>query len=290
MTMAIDRISRRPVAGGHHSTTGLPGPYAALRRAGRRLRRRVPTIVAVAVLLGGWQAWVTLGHVDPAIIAAPTDIIRAIAGTWGTLGAAAAVTGFEGTVGFLFAVALGVLVGVGLHCSKVFEAACYPLLAAAQTLPLISIAPLFLIWFGFEIPGKIVITAVFGLFPVAVQTVRGLDAVPRYFSDVALTCGASRAWTLWHVKLRVAARQIYGGVRVTAAYVFATASTAEYLGARQGMGIWLQAAYNSFSTPLVFAATVVIVLMTCALLLVVNLSERLLLGPAADEEDPDADQ
>ena len=92
------------------------------------------------------------------------------------------------------------------------------------------------------------------------------------------------------MKLRVAARQIYGGIRVSAAYIFATASTAEYLGARKGLGIWLQAAYNSFRTPLIFSATIVIILMTCVLMLVVNASERILLGPAGDDEDPDADQ
>ena len=88
----------------------------------------------------------------------------------------------------------------------------------------------------------------------------------------------------------MAARQIFGGIRVSGAYIFATASTAEYLGARKGMGIWLQAAYNSFRTPLVFAATVVIVLMTAVLLFAVNVGERLMLGPLEDDEDPDADQ
>ena len=119
---------------------------------------------------------------------------------------------------------------------------------------------------------------------------RGLEAVPQFYSDVALTCGATPVWTLWHVKLRVAARQIYGGIRVSAAYIFATASTAEYLGARKGLGIWLQAAYNSFRTPLIFSATIVIILMTCVLMLAVNASERILLGPPGDDEDPDADQ
>lgn len=195
----------------------------------------------------------------------------------------------EGTVGSCSPVTCGILIAFA-YCSRIADAALFPLLSAAQTMPLISIAPLFLIWFGFEISGKIVIVAVFGLFPIAVQTVRGLEAVPQFYSDVALTCGATRAWTLWHVKLRVAARQIYGGIRVSAAYIFATATTAEYLGARKGLGIWLQAAYNSFRTPLIFSATLVIIVITGILMCLVNLSERLLLGPADADADPDADQ
>ncbi|MBT1180576.1 ABC transporter permease [Bifidobacterium sp. CP2] len=255
-----------------------------------RLKRRIPTVIAVVLLFVAWEAWVRLAHVPSTMIPAPSEIFQATLEVWDTLGPAAAVTTYEGVVGFLYAVLFGVLIGIALYCSRTFNAAFYPLLAAAQTMPLISIAPLFLIWFGFETSGKIVIVAVFGLFPIAVQTVRGLEAVPSFYSDVALTCGATRAWTLWHVKLRVAARQIYGGVRVSAAYIFATASTAEYLGARKGLGIWLQAAYNSFRTPLIFSATFTIIIMTCLLMLAVNASERLLLGPAGDDEDPDADQ
>ena len=79
-------------------------------------------------------------------------------------------------------------------------------------------------------------------------------------------------------------------IRVSAAYIFATAATAEYLGARKGLGIWLQAAYNSFRTPLIFSATLVIIVITGILMCLVNLSERLLLGPADADADPDADQ
>lgn len=253
-------------------------------------KRRIPTLIAVITLLVVWEAWVRIGHVPSTMIASPSEIAQATVETWPTLWPATQVTLLEGTVGFLLAVACGILIGILLYCSRVANAALFPLLSAAQTMPLISIAPLFLIWFGFEISGKIVIVAVFGLFPIAVQTIRGLEAVPQFYSDVALTCGATRAWTLWHVKLRVAARQIYGGIRVSAAYIFATAATAEYLGARKGLGIWLQAAYNSFRTPLIFSATLVIIVITCVLMCLVNLSERMLLGPASDDEDPDAGQ
>ena len=242
-------------------------------------KRRIPTLIAVITLLVVWEAWVRLGHVPSTMIAAPSEIAQATVETWPTLWPATEVTLLEGTVGFLFAVTCGILIGILLYCSRIADAALFPLLSAAQTMPLISIAPLFLIWFGFEVSGKIVIVAVFGLFPIAVQTIRGLEAVPQFYSDVALTCGATRAWTLWHVKLRV-----------SAAYIFATATTAEYLGARKGLGIWLQAAYNSFRTPLIFSATLVIIVITGILMCLVNLSERLLLGPADADADPDADQ
>lgn len=143
-------------------------------------KRRIPTVIAVVLLLVIWEAWVRIGNVPSIMIAAPSEIAQATVETWSTLWPATQVTLIEGSIGFLFAVLFGILIGILLYCSRIANAALFPLLSAAQTMPLISIAPLFLIWFGFEISGKIVIVTVFGLFPIAVQTIRGLEAVPSF--------------------------------------------------------------------------------------------------------------
>lgn len=241
--------------------------------------RVAPPAVTVGGLLIVWEIAVDAGHISQRALASPSQIAASIVKTWPDLWEATAITTYEAITGFLIATVAGVLIGIGLYVSKTLYRGIYPLLAAAQTIPLITIAPLFMIWFGFEPLGKIVIVAVFGVFPVAVQTCRGMLAVPQFYEDVALTCGATRAWALWHVKLRVAARQVFGGLRISAAYVFGTAVTAEYLGAMNGLGIWLQAAFNSFRTPLIFSATIMVVALTALLLTIISLAERLLLGP-----------
>lgn len=241
--------------------------------------RVAPPAFTVGGLLIVWEIAVDAGHISQRVLASPSQIAASIIKTWPDLWEATAITTYEAITGFLIATVAGVLIGIGLYVSKTLYRGIYPLLAAAQTIPLITIAPLFMIWFGFEPLGKIVIVAVFGVFPVAVQTCRGMLAVPQFYEDVALTCGATRAWALWHVKLRVAARQVFGGLRISAAYVFGTAVTAEYLGAMNGLGIWLQAAFNSFRTPLIFSATIMVVALTALLLTIISLAERLLLGP-----------
>lgn len=241
--------------------------------------RAAPPAVTVGGLLIVWEIAMDAGHISQRALASPSQIAASIIKTWPDLWEATAITTYEAITGFLIAAVAGVLIGIGLYVSKTLYRGIYPLLAAAQTIPLITIAPLFMIWFGFEPLGKIVIVAVFGVFPVAVQTCRGMLAVPQFYEDVALTCGATRAWALWHVKLRVAARQVFGGLRISAAYVFGTAVTAEYLGAMNGLGIWLQAAFNSFRTPLIFSATIMVVALTALLLTIISLAERLLLGP-----------
>ena len=241
--------------------------------------RVAPLAVTVGGLLIVWEIAVDACHISQRVLASPSQIAASIVKTWPDLWEATAITTYEAITGFLIAAVAGVLIGIGLYVSKTLYRGIYPLLAAAQTIPLITIAPLLMIWFGFEPLGKIVIVAVFGVFPVAVQTCRGMLAVPQFYEDVALTCGATRAWALWHVKLRVAARQVFGGLRISAAYVFGTAVTAEYLGAMNGLGIWLQAAFNSFRTPLIFSATIMVVALTALLLTIISLAERLLLGP-----------
>lgn len=241
--------------------------------------RVAPPAFTVGGLLIVWEIAVDAGHISQRVLASPSQIAASIVKTWPDLWEATAITTYEAITGFLIAAVAGVLIGIGLYVSKTLYRGIYPLLAAAQTIPLITIAPLFMIWFGFEPLGKIVIVAAFGVFPVAVQTCRGMLAVPQFYEDVALTCGATRAWALWHVKLRVAARQVFGGLRISAAYVFGTAVTAEYLGAMNGLGIWLQAAFNSFRTPLIFSATIMVVALTALLLTIISLAERLLLGP-----------
>lgn len=241
--------------------------------------RVAPPAFTVGGLLIVWEIAVDAGHISQRVLASPSQIAASIVKTWPDLWEATAITTYEAITGFLIAAVAGVLIGIGLYVSKTLYRGIYPLLAAAQTIPLITIAPLFMIWFGFEPLGKIVIVAVFGVFPVAVQTCRGMLAVPQFYEDVALTCGATCAWALWHVKLRVAARQVFGGLRISAAYVFGTAVTAEYLGAMNGLGIWLQAAFNSFRTPLIFSATIMVVALTALLLTIISLAERLLLGP-----------
>lgn len=227
-----------------------------------------------AVLIAMWQICVCAGKISPRVLSSPWQICVCLVEYWSSvLSSATLITGLEGFLGFLASIPLGLALGIGLYSSKTVQASLYPLIVVAQMLPLITIAPLFIIWFGFSPAGKGVMVAVFSVFPIAVQTFRGLKKVPEEYVDVAKSCGAGRFWILLHVKLRLAAPQIFGGMKIGTAYVFATAATAEYLGARNGLGIVLQSAFESFQTPLIFSATIVIIAMTALLWLLVSISE-----------------
>ena len=245
--------------------------------------RIIPTLLTVLPLGIVWQLSANTSPTVARAFASPSAILEAVQLNWSTLTMHASVTITEAAWGFALAVVLGIVVGVALYLWQLANAAVMPILTTIQTLPLISITPFVLWWFGFDELGKIVIVAVFGAFPIAIQTSRGLHAVPQYFADVALTCGATRSWTLWHVLLRAAARQIFSGIRIAGTYTLGTAATAEYMGSRHGIGIFLQSAYNSFQAPLVWACTLSIAVLTGVLMLVIVAAERTLLGEPSQD-------
>ncbi|MDK6249939.1 ABC transporter permease [Alloscardovia omnicolens] len=247
------------------------------------LTHAAPTIIVLAIVCTAWQISADKNPTVARAFASPSAIIEAVRLNWPTLTMHLSVTIFEAAWGFALAVVIGILLGVALYLWSLANAAFMPILTTIQTLPLISITPFVLWWFGFDEIGKIVLVAVFGAFPIAIQTSRGLRAVPQYFADVALTCGATRSWTLWHVLIRVATRQIFSGIRIAGTYTLGTAATAEYMGSRRGIGIFLQSAYNSFQAPLVWACTLSIALLTGILMLVIVATERIMLG------DPEQD-
>lgn len=248
------------------------------------LHKILPPTITIGAVLTFWQIAADTGLVSELTLSSPATIISSMIATWPDLMSAAVVTTGEALAGFIISVVAGIAIGAGLYVSKTANRAFYPLLVAAQTVPIITIAPLFMIWFGFSFVGKIALVAIFSVFSIAVETSRGLAAVPRFYEDVALTCGATKTWTLFHVKLRVAARQIFSGIRISAAYVFGTAITAEYLGATNGLGVWLQSAFNSFRTALIFSAAIAVVTLTGLLLALVSLIEHLLLGPVEKDD------
>lgn len=234
-------------------------------------------IFTLGLLIGIWQWIVMATHTPPTVLSSPLQIAEALGNSWNSLlSSATSLTAQEGIYGFLIAIPCGIACGLGLFLSKIFSAAFYPLLVIAQMLPLIAIAPLFIIWFGFEPIGKIIIVAIFSLFPLTIQTYRGLKRVPQFYVDIAYTSGASKIWTLFNVQLRNALPSIMGGMKIAAVYVFATAATAEYLGARNGLGIILQSAFNSFQTALIFASTFLIICLTALLYGAIALTEWIL--------------
>ena len=224
-----------------------------------------------------WEGVCRLGEVNPKLLPAPSVIIKAGIADWPAASLATQITLIEVLAGTLLAIICGVAISFALWRAKTFGKAVMPLLVISQTIPVVAIAPLLIIWFGFGMTSKILLVALFGVFPIIVAFTKGLAAPSRDQIDVARSLGASSSWIFAHLRRPAALGDFMTGLRIAVTYGPATAATAEFVGAENGLGIYLLTAQGSFRTELVFFGAGILTLMTLAAYLLVVLAERVLI-------------
>ena len=155
--------------------------------------------------------------------------------------------------------------------------AVYPLLVASQTVPIIAVAPLFVLWFGIGLLPKVLVVVLVTFFPICVALLDGLAATDREATDLFESFGASRRQELLKLRLPGALPQLFTGLRIAVTYAVIGAIFGEAVGAVDGLGIWIVLSKNLFRTDLVFAAILITAILTLALWLLVGLAERLVI-------------
>lgn len=238
---------------------------------------RLVAVGLVLLSLALWEAICRLGQVNPKLLPAPSVIFRAGIEDWPAASLATQVTLIEVLAGTSLAITCGVVISFLLWSAKTFGKAVMPLLVISQTIPIVAIAPLLIIWFGFGATSKILLVALFGIFPIIVAFSKGLTAPSRDQIDVARSLGASPAWIFSHLRMPASLGDFMTGLRIAVTYGPATAATAEFVGAENGLGIYLLTAQGSFRTELVFFGAGILTLMTLAAYLLVELAERVLI-------------
>ncbi len=212
--------------------------------------------LALALLL--WAAVVRLGQYPEYLVPSPVRVaerfVTAIGdGTWWRH---TRVTLLESLLGFGLGFGVAVPLGWALARSRPLERALSPYLAASQSMPVIAIAPLVVLWFGYGLFPKVLICALVVFFPILVNTLVGIRNVPRDLLEVAQVFGANRWQMLRLVELPLALPVLLGGVRLGLTLSITGAVVAEFIGADVGLGALLNISRGMFDTPLTFVALV----------------------------------
>lgn len=219
------------------------------------------------------------------ILPAPSDIVAAFRHnvelvhrhTWPTLQ--------EAVLGFLLGITVALLLAVLIDLFSWLRRGLYPLLVGTQTVPIIAIAPLFIVWFGYGLLPKVLIVALVTFFPVAVSTADGLSSADRDMIRLLQSMGASR-WDVFRmVRFPHALPYLFAGVKIAATYSVLGAVIAEWLGANVGLGVMLVRAQHSFATDQVFVAIAVITFWSIALFGLIQLVSRWLAPWAYKQEE-----
>ena len=234
-------------------------------------------LLLLVLLAVTWEIAVRVNDTPRWMLPPPSDIARSFGEDWRLLARHTRVTLGEVLLGFGLALVAGIATGVAIDSSVILRRTIYPLVIASQTIPLVALAPLMLIWFGYGLLPKILITALIGFFPIAVSTVDGLRSADREMIALLRTMGAT-AWQRFRlIRIPASLPLIFSGARVAITFCVIGAIFGELVGASAGLGYLMERSAAQFQTDRVFACIVILSLMGIGLFSMLTLAERLAL-------------
>jgi len=232
--------------------------HPAVRWAGKGLGL-LPPVLALATGLILWEAAVRLFDVPRYLLPPPSEILAAARSDAAVLlGVHSRVTLMVAAAGLGCSVAAGVTLGALIHRVQWLRQTLYPLLVISQTIPVIVLVPLLVVWFGYGLTPKLIIVAIVCFFPVAVAVVDGLDRADGRLVKLVRSMGASPGQIFWKVNVPSAAPSLFTGLRVAATYAVMAAVVSEWMGADQGLGVYIARSARSFRIDRVFAGVVLV--------------------------------
>jgi ABC-type nitrate/sulfonate/bicarbonate transport system permease component len=239
------------------------------------MRRAALVALLLALFLAAWQGIASLHAVDDLTLASPLETLRALRDDRSLLMDNAGVTLLEVALGLAISVACGLGFAVAMHLSRALREAAYPLLVASQAIPIVVLAPIFVLAFDYGIGPKLAIVALICFFPITVNVLDGLRSVEPDLLKLMRSLGASRLAALVKVELPASLPFFFSGLRVAATVSVIGAVFGEWAGADRGLGRLVLLGNNQLQTPRVYAGIVILTLMAVALFALATLAERL---------------
>jgi ABC-type nitrate/sulfonate/bicarbonate transport system permease component len=239
--------------------------------------RAVPALVGFGSLIALWQWYASQPSIDPQLLPTPLAVWRALTAEHDLLWQQTLVTLEETLVGFAAALVSGVFIATVIDFSPWLRRAIYPLLVTSQTIPIITLAPLLVLWFGFGLVSKVIVIALICFFPIVVALADGLRSTDPELVKLYRAFGAGQLRLYWSVRLPGALPALFSGIRIAVTYSVIGAIFGEYVGASAGLGYFIQLKQHSFATAAEIAAILVTAALSIMLFLLVALIERLAL-------------
>lgn len=221
----------------------------------------IPALFILALLLL-WETAVKIFHIPLYVLPSPVQVIKTLAAELGTLSGHASVTVSEAMAGIAISLALALLLGIMMDCFPVVRQGLYPILVVTQTVPMIVLAPIFIIYMGFGMAPKILTVVLMCFFPIAVSFSDGLAQVDEEYVHLIRSCGAGKWETYRLVKIPASIPSLLSGLKVAATYSISGAVVGEWIGSQKGLGYYLLRVKNGYMLDKVFACVLVIIFLS----------------------------
>jgi len=244
------------------------------------VKRWILPSLLLAALIGAWQVAASTGaianalHIEGYLVPSPAEIAESLWQSRSLLAENAWVTLKEVLIGFGCALVAGIGFAVAMHLSETLRLTFHPLVVASQTIPIVVIAPILVVWFGFGIGPILAIIGLICFFPITVNTLDGLRSVDPEATKMMRTLDASRGQILRRVEAPSALPYIFSGAKISVAVAVIGAVLGELAAPDSGLGALIFRDMNQFETARAFAAVAVLSAMAIALFAILALAER----------------
>lgn len=245
-------------------------------RIRRSLGGVLPAIVLATALLVFWEAAIRLFKVSSFVLPTPSAVIVSLVENRKILFQAAQATAVEIILGFVLAAIVGIAIAIAIVRFERFGRALYPLVVLFQNVPKVALAPLFILWFGYDLAPKVTLIVVIAFFPVAIDMMAGLQSVEPAFVSLMRSVGATRGEIMRRVQIPHSLPHLMAGLKVAITFSVIGAIVGEFAGASAGLGYVIQLASTQLETALVFAALIVVSVLGLVFYYIVELVERIL--------------
>lgn len=239
-------------------------------------RKAIPAAIPFLVVTLSLEWLVRAGWIKAFLVPPPSAVFHTMLTDWPELFAALAKTSAGALIGFALSAFFGIAIAVFLSSSRAIQEAFYPYAVFFQTVPIIAIAPLLVIWFGYGMRTVVASAFIVSIFPVIANTLDGILSTDPALRDLFRLYGASRVVTLWKLRVPAALPQILTGLRIAGGLAVIGAIVGEFIGG-QGLGSVIDIARTQQRTDKVFAAVLLASALGLFLFGLINILSRLVL-------------
>jgi len=237
----------------------------------------VPPTALIIILIISWYFVAKVSGLSSFILPTPLEVIQVGWETRGLLLNAIGTTLLATGIGLVLALIAGVGIAALMDFWPLVHRALYPILVVSQTIQILAIAPILIIWFGFGLTPTVLIVVLFCFFPLAVSTADGLTSSEPELIALLRAMGATRRQIWRMIRMPSALPSFFSGLRLAVTYSIVAATIGEWVGGSPGLGLYMLRSKNALATDQVFVAMFITSLLSVALFMLVFVIDRLTL-------------